>query len=53
MLVYARGMGAGTRIVNVLEPVQEAILAGKNHWPTHCRLRRTMTRASQFRGASL
>jgi hypothetical protein len=53
MLVYARGMGAGTHIVNVLVPLQEAIPARKTIRPKGRRLRRTMTRASQLRAASL
>jgi hypothetical protein len=46
-------MGAGMRIVNVLVPVQEAILARKNRRPTQDRLRRTLTRTSQLRAAPL
>jgi len=53
MFVYARGMGAGTRIVNVLVQLQEAILAWKNPRSTDRRWRRTMTRTSQSRVASL
>jgi hypothetical protein len=53
MLVYARVMGAGTHIVNVLGPAQEAILARENPRPTDDRLRRTMTRAAQLRIAPL
>jgi len=53
MLVYARGMGAGTRIVNVLGLLQEAILALKNPRSTVRRWQRTMTRTSQSRVASL
>jgi len=53
MLVYACGMGAGTRIVNVLALLQEAILAWKNPRSTDRRWLRTMTRASQSRVASL
>jgi hypothetical protein len=53
MLDYARGMGAGTHIVNVLVLVQEAILAREIRRPTDDRLRRTMTHASQLRAAPL
>jgi hypothetical protein len=46
-------MGAGMRIVNVLVPVQEAILAWKNRRPTDDRLHRTLTRASKLRVTAL
>jgi hypothetical protein len=53
MLVYARGMAAGTHIVNVLAPVQEAILDRKTARRSGLRRLRTMARASQMHDALL
>jgi seryl-tRNA(Sec) selenium transferase len=53
MLVYARGMGGGTHIVNVSQQVQEAILDAESHPATvDCSLQ-TATRAARLRAASL
>jgi hypothetical protein len=46
-------MGARMRIVNVLMPVQEAILARKNRRPADDWLRRTTTRTSKLRATPL
>jgi hypothetical protein len=46
-------MGVGMHIVNVLVPLQEAILTGENPRPTGRRLPWTMTRAPQLRAAPL
>jgi hypothetical protein len=53
MLLYACGIDSGMPIVNVLVAVQEVILATEKPRPKGVALRRTMTRTSRLRTATL